>query len=180
MEEAVLMEEEKEEIKKRALFVIAPTNFKDEEYYIPKGILENNGIKVVTASLRTETASVNGKRQRVDILLSSAESDYNAIVFIGGIGASTYFKDKTAHNLINEFNEQGKIVAAICIAPVILANAGILNGKKATVFSSGKKDLIKNGAKYTGDSVTVDGNIITANGPLAAKEFGNRLAEMLK
>ena len=73
-----------------------------------------------------------------------------------------------------------KIIAAICIAPVTLANAGILNGKKATVFPSGKNDLIRNGAKYTGDSVTVDGNIITANGPMAAEAFGKKIVEMLK
>ena len=178
MEKEELLEEEKEN--KKVLFVIAPTNFKDEEYYIPKKILEENGIKTKTASSRTEATSVAGKRQKIDILLSSAETDYDAIIFIGGIGASTFFKDKTAHNLINNFNKKNKIIAAICIAPVTLANAGILNGKKATVFPSGKNDLIRNGAKYTGDSVTVDGNIITANGPMAAEAFGKKIVEMLK
>ena len=95
-------------------------------------------------------------------------------------GTVTIVDNKTPQYGANNFNKQNKIIAAICIAPVTLANAGILNGKKATVFPSGKNDLIRNGAKYTGDSVTVDGNIITANGPMAAEAFGKKIVEMLK
>ncbi len=164
----------------KALFVIAPENFKDEEYFIPKKVLEENGVEVVTASLKSEATSVAGKKTKVDVLLDDATTDYDMIAFIGGGGSSVYFDNTKAHALAKEFNEQGKIVAAICIAPSTLANAGILKGKNATVFPSEKDNLEQKGAAYTGDNVTVDGNIITSNGPHAAEEFGNKIVENLK
>ena len=178
MEEELLMEKE-EESKKKAMFVIAPNGFKDEEYYIPKGILEENNIEVVTASLKSEAVSVKGKKQKIDILLDSADINYDAIIFIGGPGTKIYFENAKAHELAYRAHKKKKIVAAICIAPVILAKAGILTGKRATVFPSGKDELIEKGAKYIEKSVVEDGNILTANGPDAAKEFGEKLAEML-
>jgi len=171
---------QRQEENKKALFIIAPANFKDEEYYIPKEILENNNIEVITASLKSEAISVKGRTQRVDLLLDSATADYDAIVFIGGQGAKFYFNNKKAHELAYDFYKQNKIVAAICIAPVILAKAKVLTGKKSTVFPSGKDELTENGAYYIPKSVVIDGNIITADGPDAAGEFGEKLAEMLE
>jgi protease I len=72
-----------------------------------------------------------------------------------------------------------KIVGAICIAPVTLANAGILTGKKATVFESETKKLKDKGANCTRKNVERDGKTITANGPKAAKEFGETIAKAL-
>ncbi|MEK7136703.1 MAG: DJ-1/PfpI family protein, partial [Patescibacteria group bacterium] len=81
------------------------------------------------------------------------------------------------------------MLGAICIAPTILARAGVLRGKKATVWdpSTGSGQvalptpsqvLRECGAQYTGEAVTVDGKIVTANGPAAAEEFGRRLASI--
>lgn len=180
VEEQIIEEEPKEVVPMaKALLVIAPNNFKDEEYFTPKSILEKNNIEVVTSSLEDEATSVNGKKQKVDVLLDQATTDYDAIVFIGGPGASVYFDNTKAHELAKEFYNQGKIVAAICIAPSTLANAGVLEGKKATVFPSEKDNLEAKGAAYTGEPVTVDGNIITGNGPGAAEEFANKIAEKL-
>ncbi|GAJ17159.1 unnamed protein product, partial [marine sediment metagenome] len=69
--------------------------------------------------------------------------------------------------------------SAICIAPVTLANAGILDKKKATVFRSEVKAIKRKGAIYTGKVVEVDGNIITAEGPQAAEEFGKTIINLL-
>lgn len=164
---------------KSALFIIAPEGFRDEEYYTPKQILEKAGIKVVTASTTMQTKSAAGKPQAADLLLSEADVDYDAIVFIGGPGTTVLFNDTDAARLAVGFYEQGKIVAAICIAPVILANAGLLNGKNATVFYSEAKTLERSGAHYTSKSVTVDGSLITGNGPGAADEFGKTVAKEL-
>jgi protease I len=82
-----------------------------------------------------------------------------------------YFDDPVAQNIAKEAVRENKILAAICIAPVILANAGVLRNKKATVFPSEKETLINAGAQYTGKDVEVDGNIITASGPQAAEKF---------
>jgi len=164
---------------KKVLIVIAPKEFRDEEYYEPKKVLEGYGAEVITCSLEQIATSSFKKTQEVDILLSEATADYDAIVFVGGMGASVYFNDKEAHDLVREFNDKGKIVAAICIAPSTLANAGILKGKKATCFPSAQNNLKEKGAEYTGEDVTIDGNIITANGPRVARQFGEEIAKKL-
>jgi protease I len=71
-------------------------------------------------------------------------------------------------------------VGAICIAPVILANAGLLKGKKATVFPDGKEIFQANQVIYTGNQVTIDGRLITGCGPEAAEKFGRELVTLLK
>jgi len=71
------------------------------------------------------------------------------------------------------------MVAAICIAPVILANAGLLKKKNATVFKSEIAAIEAKGAVYSGSGVTVDGNLITASGPDQAKQFGKEICGFL-
>ena len=164
---------------KKILTIISPTGFKDEEYYEPKTVWENSGLQVVTCRTVPEAISTNDQKQKVDVLLQDAGTDYDAIAFIGGPGAPVYFDDPKAHELARKFYDQGKIVSAICIAPVILAKAGLLRNKKATVYPSGEQDIKNGGAEYTGEDVTQDGKIITANGPRAAKKFGETLLKVL-
>ena len=76
-------------------------------------------------------------------------------------------------------NEKGKLIAAICAAPTVLAHAGILKGKKATVYP-GMEDQIRDaGAEFLDDLVVVDGNIVTSRGPSTAMLFGWKLSEIL-
>ncbi len=165
---------------KTVLVVIAPRDFRDEEYYHPKQVFENKGIKVVTASTEREAISKFGARQRTDWKTNEVKpEDYDAVAFIGGPGAETYFNDKTALNLARSFFSAGKVTTAICIGPSILANAGVLQGKRATCFESEAGNLRAHGAQYTGEPVTVDGNVVTANGPKAAKDFGEAVAKIL-
>jgi len=64
-------------------------------------------------------------------LISKINIDnYDAVVFVGGGGATEYFNDSIAHKIVKESIAKGKVLAAICIAPNILANAGVLKGKK--------------------------------------------------
>ena len=76
------------------------------------------------------------------------------------------------------------MLSAICIAPVTLANSGVLKGKKGTVWTNEEskieQKLIDKGVNYTGKTVEIDGNIITANGPEAAEEFGKAIVNALK
>lgn len=161
--------------------VIAQKDFRDEEFFEPKEILEKNGIEVKTAS--KELAMAYGKmggKFMPNLKLEDAKAeDFDAVIFVGGIGSEMYLDDPVAHRIIKEFYETGKVVAAICFAPLILAHAGILDRKKATMWSGGKEDLEAHGAIYTGKSVEVDGNIITGSGPSAAKEFGDKIVEVL-
>lgn len=167
---------------KNILMVIAAGKFRDEELFHTRAAIEQSGGKVTIASTTLEPViGMLGAKVNADILLSKADvSQYDAIVFVGGIGAQQYFNDMTAHSLARKAIEKGKVVAAICIAPSILANAGLLQGKNATVFPSEKNNLLRSGAKYTAEPVTIDGNIITAEGPTAAKKFGEAIALRLK
>lgn len=167
---------------KKAALIIAERTFRDEEYQVPKEVLQENGIEVVTASTTTnECIGKLGMKVTPDVLVSDLNvSELDALIFVGGGGSEQYFEDPTAHKLAQEAFDQGKVVGAICIAPVILANAGLLKGRTATVFPDGKDVLTEQGANYTGRPVEVDGRIITGNGPEAAREFGEKLVELLK
>lgn len=166
---------------KKIVFVVAPEVFRDEEYIEPKIILENAGVEVTTAS--TVVGDIFGKikiKAQSQMLVKDIRvEDFDGIFFVGGGGASVYFEDDVAHNIARKFYDSGKIVSAICIAPVILANAGLLQNKKATVFPDGADALLQNGAIYTGNNVEVDGKIVTGNGPQAAKDFANELLKLL-
>ena len=121
-----------------------------------------------------------GAKITPDILFSTINvADYDAVIFVGGSGASEYWDNPAAHKIAHDANNAKKIVGAICIAPVTLAKAGLLKNKKATTYSSTINDVKSNGAKYTGADVERDGNIITASGPAAAQQFGEAIVKAL-
>ncbi len=167
---------------KNILMIIASNNFRDEEYNHPREIFEEEGAMVtVASSTKKEVTGMLGMKVTPDILISEVNiDDYDAVIFVGGMGSSEYWDDEKAHEIAKEAYEKDKVVGAICIAPVTLARAGLLKGKKATVFSSEIENIKKEGAIYTGNSVEVDGKIVTGNGPSAAKEFGKKIVELLK
>jgi protease I len=166
---------------KTVALVIAEKMFRDEEYRIPKEILEKAGVKVITVcTTLAEATGKLGMKVKPDILLGDTDvSLADALIFVGGGGSSQYFEDPAAHGLARDFANRGKIVGAICIAPVILANAGLLKEKRATVFLDGQTDLEGHGAVYTGHPVETDGLLLTGNGPEAAAEFGEKLLGLL-
>ena len=164
---------------KKVAMVIAQNGFRDEELFVPKQALLNAGAKVdVVSSVTTVCKGMLGKTAKPDIntktLLKKIE-DYDAVVFVGGVGAKQYFNDKTAHKIAKTAYKQGSVVGAICLAPVILANAGLLKDKKATVWHGAASMLKKQGANYTGNAVEQVARIITANGPKAAQKFAETL-----
>jgi len=166
---------------KKILFIIAPSDFRDEELFDTQNVLEEAGAKTFIASRQTgEITGAMGGGVKATIPMAEAKIDYfDAIVFVGGSGAAEYFDDPIAHRMAKEAFAKGKILAAICIAPSILANAGLLKGKNATCFSSEAENLKEKGANYSGLAVTRDGNIITANGPEAARAFGEEIVEAI-
>lgn len=166
---------------KKALLVIAPENFRDEELFHTKEELEEAGIKTAIASTKPKARGMLGGTAIADLRLTEVVvENYDAVIFVGGSGSSVYFNDATALSIAKEAFGRGKVVGAICIAPVILANAGVLKGKNATVWDG---DLVKQieskGGKFVKRSVVVDGNVVTANGPQAAREFGKAIARLL-
>jgi len=167
---------------KKILMIVAPENFRDEELLDPKAVFDKNNFKVTIASKAVKLAKGKlGAKVKVDYDINNIlVQDFDAVVFVGGPGAAVYFDDETAHSIAREAFESGKVTAAICIAPSILANAGILKSKKATCFPSEANNLKSKGVRCTGEDVTVDGKIVTANGPAAAKKFGEKIAELLR
>ena len=165
----------------RALMVVAPETFRDEEYAHPKQVLESRGVLVDTASTRRGICRGRfGLTTEANLAIGEADAaDYDAVIFVGGGGAEIYFDDVVAHALATRAYELGRIVAAICIAPSVLAHAGLLAERHVTSFETRQKDLEAHGARFTGRPVEVDATIITANGPDAAYEFGETIADAI-
>jgi deglycase len=166
---------------RQVLMVIAKNKFRDEEYLEPRKALESEGASITVASSSLSMAEgMLGLRVKPDALIGDVkETDYDGIVFVGGGGAREYFDSPVAHALARSFYSHGKLTSAICIAPAILANAGLLKEKKATSFPSSEEILKSRGAVFTMDDVVVDDKIITGVGPEAAKRFGEKLVEVL-
>ncbi len=166
---------------KKALIIVANQGFNDQEFTKTKEAIENYGFQTQIASKeKGEAVSSNGFKVSADFALSEVNAeDFDAFVFIGGSGASVYFTDEKVLELVRKANEMKKVLGAICIAPTIFANAGILQGIRATAFESEKDTLLKAGANFSGVSTETQGNIITASGPEASEEFGEKIALVL-
>lgn len=166
---------------KQVVFIVAHKNFRDEEYYEPKKIIERAGVKVLTASsyLTPATGKLGGEAH-VDLLFTEIKaSEFEAIVFIGGPGVVMFWDDWRTQSLAKLFLEHNKVVAAICSAPVILARAGLLKDVTCTSFSGDEDKVRAEGGNWTGNEVEKDGLIITGNGPSAAKAFGHAIVDAL-
>lgn len=166
--------------------IIAFKDFRDEEYFTPRRIFDEAGAEVKVVSNQLGTAhGADGGDVEVDIKSSDLNViDFDAIVFIGGPGALTYLDNQDSYKVVKDVIAQNKILASICISPVILAKAGVLQGKKATVWTSpldksAAKILEENGAIYQDEDLVQDGMIMTGNGPEAAQEFANKIIENL-
>ena len=167
---------------KRVLFIISFKDFRDEELSIPSKILEDEDAEIEIASTKKGIArGMLGMSIAVDKTLDEVNVDeYDAIVFVGGSGTPTYlWGNELAANIAAEAFTKGKIVAAICLAPGVLAEAGILEGKRATSYITARDKLEAAGAIWVDQPVVQDGNIITAQGPEAAQEFGEKIKEAL-
>ena len=165
----------------RILMVIAQRGFRDEEYEDPKIVFEGHGFKVTTASQsKGECIGKLGGHAWADVAIHEVNAhDYRAVVLVGGPGCANLLHDHETLFLAKEAYQAGKIVAAICMVPSILANAGLLEGKRATSFSGEKENLEKNGAIFTGNRVEIDGQIITATGPEATSDFAEAISKAI-
>ncbi|MDD2655300.1 MAG: DJ-1/PfpI family protein [Candidatus ainarchaeum sp.] len=169
--------------------VIPPEGFRDEEFTIPCAHFASKGIKTTVASMR-RGACRGSAGTPVDASISLAEvkaEDFDAVFFVGGPGTPVVRASNESMRIAREFAAAGKPVSAICWAPTILAKAGVLEGRKATVWlghdpeygmDTGKV-LGKFGASYTGEAVTVDGAFITADGPRSAKMLSEEVEKRL-
>ncbi len=159
------------------LMVVAPKNYQEIELNIPKKVFESSGLQVDVASKGVDNAiSMGGECAAIDVDIGNIDlSNYRAIVFVGGIGIEELkiYQDKDYVNLAKDAAARGMIVSAICLAPNILASAGLLTNKNATAADS--TYLVQKNANYVDLPVVRDGNIITGRDPDASQEFAETI-----
>ena len=165
--------------------IIAFKGFKDIEYFIIRNVLSGSGAEITTISSQKGIAiGSDGGDVKVEDASKINIDGFDAVVFIGGEGMGKDLDNKQFQKIAQDSVEKEKILGAICISPALLAKAGVLKGKKATVWSSPlNKEAIKilkeNEAIYENKDVIVDGKIVTANGPMAAAEFAKTVLQLL-
>jgi len=160
--------------------IIAFNNFRDEEYQQPKNILAKNRIKVTTASSSIGVAKGKlGLETEVNLTIDQViVADFDAILFVGGGGCEEYFDNEIAHKIARDAVKEKKVLGALCAAPEILARAGVLKGKRATMFYD-NGSLRRGGAEFTDKDVEVDGRIITARNADTAQAWGEAIVKAL-
>ena len=168
----------------KVLMVIAPEKFRDEEFTVPAAALQKAGIGYDVASKeRGPCTGMLGTKVSATLAFEEIEpKSYDGILIVGGAGAQLHlWDDELLGEMVKYFHAEAKVVAAICLAPVILARAGILKGKKATYFNSpvSFREMRAGGAVLVDKPVVADSRIITANGPAAATEFADTFIRTL-
>ncbi|WP_457608607.1 DJ-1/PfpI family protein [Nitratifractor sp.] len=164
---------------KKVLFVLFD-RFDESEYGVPRRMLEKLGAKVTVGSstLRTLRGYQGHLRVRPDLLLRDARMEgYDALVFPGGYRYES--RNPETYRLVREALGQSKPVAAICIAPVTLAHAGVIRGRQVTA-STRFRELRAAGGILLHRPVVRDGLLITANGPRASRAFAEAIVEALR
>jgi protease I len=167
------------------VLVAAPEGFRDEELFIPEDVFSAAGAFVLTASTTKKPIyGSQGGFTDPDVHIEDIKVDsLDALVIAGGAGARKYLWENDALlRKVREADEKGKIVGAICISGAIPALAGIMRGKKGTVYPDPEAlEVLKNGGEtYVNEGVVVDGNVVTAAGPMYAREFGETILALLK
>jgi protease I len=170
---------------KKVLMVIPHTQFRDEEFFEPKKILEDEGANVVVASTTARICrGMKGNSAQADIAIADAKADdYAAVVLCGGSSVPDFFwNDKKLQELVSTMSTAGKIVAAICLSTVVLAKAKLLAGREATVYflPQAIEELKNGGAKYVTEPLVIHNNIILAEGPPDAQSFGQAIRTALE
>jgi len=159
--------------------VLMAEGFEEIELTSIVDILRRGGVTVTIAGLKDGLITGSrGMTMQPDVTLDKIKEMYDIIILPGGSpGYVNLGNDRRVIDLVKKYNSDGKIVAAICAAPSVLVKAGILAGKKVTIFK-GMENELKN-AVYVDEPVVEDGNILTSQGPGTAMEFALALLKRL-
>ena len=166
------------------VYVFLADGFEDVEALIPIDVLRRGGVEVVTVSTTDFplVESAHGVNIEADMQFEQCDfSDADLLMLPGGMpGAANLFAHEGVCKAVLQQAAAGKKVGAICAAPaVVLAQLGLLEGRRATCYPGFDQVLKDGGAQYTADLVTVDGNITTAEGPAAAFPYAYELLSQL-
>jgi 4-methyl-5(b-hydroxyethyl)-thiazole monophosphate biosynthesis len=140
-------------------------------------VLRRAGFNVVIAGIpNTMLIGDSGLKMIADCKIDNISPEqFQAIVLPGGSGYARLGQSKKVMEMLRDFNQKNKLIAAICFSPVLLAKEGLLDNRRATVYPGKEREL----PKPRGERVVVDGNIITSQGPGTAMEFALKIVETL-
>jgi protease I len=162
--------------------ILATHGFEQSELEIPHARLKEHGATVHIVSpekgeIRGWDEKDWGRPVKVDVSLDQARADdYDAIVLPGGqINPDLLRVEKNALDLIRDFYDQQKVVAAVCHAPWLLIETGIIKGRRATSYKSIKTDMINAGAKWEDSEVVTDQGIVTSRQPADLEAFAEKI-----
>lgn len=163
-----------------SVIIVLAEGFEETEAIGTADVLKRLGFPVQFAALDSLTvASSAGTRIQADLLLK--EVDWNhaaALVLPGGLPGAFHLRDSQAvMDALHFMNRAGKVIAAICAAPIVLERAGLTEGKTVTGYPGTNQNLPK--LIYTGGRTERCGNLVTGKGPGAVFEFGARIAAAL-
>jgi len=141
-------------------------------------VLRRAGIEVTVAALDKSlpTTGAHAIQMAADTALDAVNAaSFDAIVLPGGPAAARLRQDARIKKIVQDAANAGKLVAALCAAPTVLEAAGVLAGKRATVYPGNELPS----ATFVDARVVVDGNIVTSRGPGTSLEFSLTLVEKL-
>ena len=158
------------------VLVVLTDGFEEIEAFTPVDVLRRAGADVTVAGL---VSSIVEGAHKVKVMTDKKLSDvdantYDMLVLPGGPGYRSLLNSSAVINLVKDFNRKKKFIAAICMAPAVLAKAGVLDDKIATIYPGAESQL----PKPREAKVIVAGNIITSRSPGTAMDFALKLAEI--
>jgi len=168
----------------KKIAILATNGFEQSELEVPRDRLKAAGATVHVVSpekgeIRGWQMKDWGRPVKVDKALDEVKADdYDAIVLPGGqINPDLLRVNDKALKFIRAFYDQKKIVAAVCHAPWLLIETGIIKGRKATSYKSIKTDVINAGGKWEDSQVVNDQGVITSRNPGDLEAFSNKIIE---
>ena len=169
------------------VLIMATDGFEQSELFEPRQALLDAGAKVSLASVKTdpirgEKGGEKGETITPDITIEDVDTDdYDALVLPGGVAnPDTMRLQQRAVEIVGEFMDDEKIVAAICHAPWMLIEADVVDGRRVTGWPSVRTDLDNAGANVVDEEVVVDGKLITSRKPDDLKAFNEAIMAALK
>lgn len=165
---------------KRVVLMLAE-GFEEIEAIVPADVMRRAGLdlKLVSVTGQREVAGSHDIRVMADVLFEEVDfSRVDLVVLPGGMpGASHLDAHEGVRRVITEMVHSGRLLGAICAAPMVPGHLGLLDKRKATCFPGFETHLY--GARLTGEVVVVDGPLVTANGAGGALPFALKLVEQL-